>query len=41
MTNDLTIILEDRPGSVAKLGETLGKAGVNIDGSCGITCEGV
>jgi hypothetical protein len=41
MTKDLTIILEDRPGSLAKVGEALGKAGVNIDGSCGITCEGV
>jgi hypothetical protein len=41
MTKDLTIILEDRPGSLAKLGEALGKAGVNIEGSCGITCEGL
>jgi hypothetical protein len=38
---DLTIILEDRPGSLAQMGEALGKAGINIEGSCGITCQGV
>jgi hypothetical protein len=32
--------LEDRPGSLAKVGEALGKAGINIDGICGVTVEG-
>lgn len=40
MSKDLTVILEDRPGSLAKVGEALGKAGVNIDGICGMTVEG-
>jgi len=29
---DLTIRLQDRPGSLAALGEALGKAGVSIEG---------
>ncbi|MFW9799533.1 MAG: amino acid-binding protein [Candidatus Thorarchaeota archaeon] len=41
MSTDLTIILKDRPGTMADLGEALGKAGVNIDGGCGFLCEGV
>lgn len=40
MATDLTVILENRPGTIAELGETLGKAGINIDGSCGFPCEG-
>lgn len=40
MSKDLTLILEDRPGSLAKMGEALGKAGINIDGVCGVTVEG-
>ena len=40
MAKDLTIILENRPGTIADLGEALGKAGINIDGICGIPCEG-
>ncbi len=40
MAKDLTVILEDRPGTLADLGEALGKAGINIDGMCGIPCEG-
>ncbi len=40
MAKDLTLIMEDRPGSLAKVGEALGKAGINIDGLCGVTCEG-
>ena len=39
MAKDLSIILEDRPGEGAKLGEALGKAGVNIEGFCA-TMEG-
>ena len=41
MPTDLTVILEDRPGCVADLGETLGKVNINIEGSCGFQCEGV
>ncbi|MHA2226889.1 MAG: ACT domain-containing protein [Candidatus Hodarchaeales archaeon] len=37
---DFTIILEDRPGRLADLGEVLGKAGVNIEGLCGVQLEG-
>jgi len=40
MSKDLTVILEDRLGELAKVGEALGKAGVNIDGFCGMTVEG-
>ena len=40
MSKDLTVILEDRPGTLADMGETLGKAGINIDGLCGFPCEG-
>jgi hypothetical protein len=40
MHKDMTVILEDRPGSLAKMGEALGKAGVNIDGICGVSVEG-
>jgi hypothetical protein len=37
---DLTVSLEDRPGELAKLGETLGGAGINIEGLCAISAEG-
>jgi hypothetical protein len=37
---DLTLILEDRPGRLADLGEATGKAGINIEGVCGTTQEG-
>jgi hypothetical protein len=40
MATDLTIVLENRPGTLASLGEVLGKAGINIDGVCGFHCEG-
>jgi hypothetical protein len=40
MAKDLTISLEDRPGTLADLGEALGKAGVNIDGGCGVQDDG-
>jgi hypothetical protein len=34
--HDLTVNLVDRPGSLAQLGETLGAAGINIEGLCGV-----
>lgn len=40
MATDLTVILEDRPGTLAELGETLGKSNINIEGICGFPCEG-
>jgi len=40
MAKDLTVILEDRPGTIADMGEVLGKAGVNIEGGCGFPSEG-
>jgi hypothetical protein len=40
MTQDLTVILEDRLGELARVGEALGKAGMNIEGICGVTAEG-
>lgn len=40
MATDLTVQLEDRPGTLADLGEVLGNAGVNIDGMCGFPCQG-
>jgi hypothetical protein len=40
MSKDLTVILEDRLGELAKVGEALGRAGVNINGFCGMTVDG-
>jgi hypothetical protein len=40
MPKDLTVIIEDRPGTLADLGEATGKAGLNIDGMCGFLSEG-
>lgn len=36
---DLTVLLEDRPGTLAAMGEALGNAGVNIDGVAGFAVE--
>ena len=36
MAKDLLVFLEDHPGTLAEMGEALGKAGVNIDGICAI-----
>jgi hypothetical protein len=40
MPTDLTVILEDRPGELARLGEVTGEAGVNIRGLAAFTGEG-
>ncbi|HEX9550880.1 MAG TPA: ACT domain-containing protein [Candidatus Limnocylindrales bacterium] len=40
MATDLTIGLVDRPGSLAKASDVLGRAGVNIEGAAGYVCEG-
>ncbi len=40
MSTDLTIGLMDRPGTLAQASDTLGRAGINIEGACGYVCEG-
>ncbi len=40
MAKDLTVVLENRPGTLADMGEALGQAGINVDGMCGFPCEG-
>jgi hypothetical protein len=40
MSRDLTVVLQDRPGELARLGEAIGQAGVNIQGMCALTGEG-
>lgn len=37
---DLTLSLEDRPGTLADVAEALGKAGINIEGICGFPVGG-
>ena len=37
---DLTISLEDQPGSLAALGEATGRANVNIEGACAYVEDG-
>jgi hypothetical protein len=40
MATDLTVVLEDRPGELGRLGGATGAAGVNIEGMCAFTGEG-
>jgi hypothetical protein len=40
MPKDLMVILQDRPGELARLGQATGEAGVNIQGMCAFTGEG-
>jgi hypothetical protein len=40
MATNLTIVLRDRPGELARIGETTGEAGVNILGLAAFTGEG-
>jgi hypothetical protein len=40
MNYDVTVILEDKPGSLATMGEVLKKAGININGMCGFLVDG-
>jgi hypothetical protein len=40
LMKDLTVSLEDKPGTLAALGEALGAGGVNIEGLCAVTNEG-
>jgi hypothetical protein len=36
LMKDLTITLEDRPGTLAKAAEAIAKAGINIEGATGV-----
>ena len=40
MAKDLTVVLQDRPGELARLGQATGEAGVNIRGLAAFTGEG-
>jgi hypothetical protein len=40
MSSEITVELENRPGTLAQLGEALGQAGVNIQGISGFTAGG-
>lgn len=40
MAKDLTVFIDDRPGTLAAMGKALGGDGINIDGVCGFPCEG-
>lgn len=40
MATDLTLYLDDQPGELARVAEVLGRAGVNIEGYCGVTTGG-
>ena len=40
MASDLTVTLENQPGTLAQLGEVLGNAGINIDGISGVEAGG-
>jgi hypothetical protein len=40
MMKDLTVILEDRPGALADLGNATGRANINIEGMCATTGGG-
>jgi hypothetical protein len=37
---DLTVVLRDEPGELARLGASTGAAGINIEGMCAFTGEG-
>jgi hypothetical protein len=36
VATDLRILVDDRPGGLAAVGEALGSAGINIEGLCGV-----
>ena len=40
MAKDLLVSIEDRPGELARVGEALGGAGINIEGMSAVTHEG-
>jgi len=40
MAYDVMVLIDDRPGELARLGEVAGEAGVNLDGFAAFTGEG-
>jgi hypothetical protein len=40
MATDLSVVLQDRPGELARLGEATGLGGINIEGMAAFTGEG-
>ncbi|HEY3006399.1 MAG TPA: ACT domain-containing protein [Kribbellaceae bacterium] len=40
MATDLTLYLDDHPGELARVGELLGRAGVNVNGLCAVVSGG-
>jgi len=40
MAYDINVIIDDLPGALARVGETLGNAGINIDGYCSFPSGG-
>ena len=36
MAANLTVLMKNKPGTLAELGEILGSAGINIAGGCGM-----
>lgn len=40
MPRDLTVAIENRPGTLADAAQALGRAGVNIEGACGFPAGG-
>ncbi len=40
MATNLTVVLRDEPGQLARLGGATGEAGVNIEGMCAFTGDG-
>jgi hypothetical protein len=41
MATDVTVVLDDRAGQLAHMAEALGDAGVNIEGFCATTHDGI
>lgn len=40
MATDLTVYVDDHPGELARVGEVLGAAGVNVGGMCAVVSGG-
>ena len=40
MATDVTVYVDDYPGQLARVGQVLGKAGVNIEGLCAFSTVG-
>ena len=40
MSYDISVVIDDLPGSLAQVSETLGNAGINIQGYCSVPFSG-